>query len=131
MKKRRLSNVFFGLLGLGILGFLILSVIGSQDNERNSFVRQHERMSSLDGRMMEYHGHHHSFEILPILFVLVILFLAVWFIYRRFRKQQSDFIGNSSFIGEAPLSSPIYNKADFLDEWEKNIKPEDKKDGYI
>jgi hypothetical protein len=129
MEKRRLWNVFFTLLGVGILGSLILSMIGSHEYERNTFIRGNERMGSFHGRMMEYHGHshfHHSFELLPLMFVFIILFLVVWFIYRRFKMHQSNFIENSSLIGEAPNPSPFYNKGDILDEWEKNIKTEDK-----
>jgi hypothetical protein len=130
MKKRSLWNAFFVLLGLGIFCSLILSVIGSHDNERNSFERGHEQIISFNGRIMAYHGHinthHHGLEILPILFVLFILFLVVWFVYRRFKNHQSEFIENSSLSRETPLPSSFYNKGDFLDEWEKNIDREEK-----
>jgi cbb3-type cytochrome oxidase subunit 3 len=136
MEKRRLWNVFFILLGAGILGSLIFSMIGSHENERNTLFRGNERMGSFHGRMMDYHGHsnfHHSFELLPLMFVFIILFLVVWFIYRRFKRHQTDFIGKGSFIGETiretPQQSSFSNKADYLDEWEKNIKTEDKENG--
>jgi hypothetical protein len=132
MEKRRLWNVFFTLLGVGILGSLILSIIGSHESERNTFIRGDERMGSFHGRMMDVQGHsnfHHSFELLPLMFVLTILFLVVWFIYRRFKRHQTDFIGKSSFIGETPEPSTFSSKADYLDEWEKNIKTEDKVNG--
>jgi cbb3-type cytochrome oxidase subunit 3 len=117
MEKRRLWNVFFILLGAGILGSLIFSIIGSHENERNTFIRGNERMGSYHGRMMDYHGHSnflHSFELLPLMFVFIILFLVVWFIYRRFKRHQTNFIGKSSFIGEAPNPSPFYNKGDIF-----------------
>jgi hypothetical protein len=132
MEKRRIWNVFFILLGAGFLGSLVLSMIGSHENERNTFIRGNERMGSFHGRMMEVHGHsnfHHSFELLPLMFALLILFLVVWFVYRRFKRHQSDFIGKSSFIGEVPQPSSFSSKADFLDEWEKNIKTEGKENG--
>jgi hypothetical protein len=132
MEKRRIWNFFFTLLGAGILGSLILSVIGSHEHESNTFIRGNERMGSFHGRMMDYHGHsnfHHSFELLPLMFVFLILFLVVWFIYRRFKTHQTDFTGKGSYIGETPQTSSFNNKADYLDEWEKNIKTEDKNNG--
>jgi hypothetical protein len=132
MEKRRIWNVFLTLLGMGILGSLMLKFIGSHENERNTFINGDERMGSFHGRMMEVHGHsnyHHSFELLPIMFMLAILFIVVWLIYRRFKRHQTDFIDKSSYIGEIPKTSSFSSKADYLDEWEKNIKTEDKENG--
>jgi hypothetical protein len=132
MEKRRIWNVFFTLLGMGILVSLILKLIGSHENERNTFNIGNERMGSFHGRMMEVHSHsnyHHSFELLPLMFMLAILFIVVWLIYRRFKRHQTDFIDKSSFIGETSEPSSFSNRADYLDEWEKNIKKEEKENG--
>jgi hypothetical protein len=136
MKQRSIWSGFLALLGIGIIGSLIINTISFHHSKGPFLISDHDRMTSLHGRMMDYHEHtehYHSFGILSILSVLFVLFIGLMIIcllYRRFKNNQRVAGDGDSLLGD-PISPSHYNKADFLDEWEKHTKMEEKQNGHI
>ncbi|TVY09395.1 hypothetical protein [Paenibacillus cremeus] len=129
MKQRSFWKSAIALVGAGILASTVFRITSSIHHPEFP-GRRLEPVRALHGQWGRGGGpgeFHHGFAWMPGLFLLAAIVIAgyVYIKYRSHRKPSYEAV-----VMEAPYTSTVTRRVDYLDEWEKQVQREEVNHGH-